>query len=118
MAKTPDPSPHPLERCGAASLTAILGLGVGALLALAARVVGIATSGPLVVMGTVALFALFGAALPRVSMSLAEAVVHALFGAATLGRGSRPDRLAPRWLRIAFWVGAIGAGLLCRWLWH
>jgi len=100
-------SPEPLERLGVASICALLGVVVGAIVCMVLLALHRSFSMPLVVPSVAGLLAIVGFAAPRAAMNCAEAAVHFAVGVLTFRRSPQPDSSAPTWLKVA-----LGAGLL------
>lgn len=111
-APAPPERPSTLERLGAAGLGGLLGLILG-ILAFAARAAMSpnAESPALVAVVTLAV-ALLGFVAPRLLWTVVEGGLHLFSGSVLVWLGVGPDAASPRWLRIAFVVGAVGALVL------
>ena len=100
-------------RAGSAAAGMLAGLVLGFFLAIAALVVFHVNAFPHFVFGGTALGVLVGLLFPEAARSLAEGTVHffiGLFSASAHGE-VEPNRDAPDWLKVLFWLGLV-AGLV------
>ena len=104
--------PPPTEvaiRVGSAAAGMLAGLVLGFFLAIAALVVFQADAFPHFVFGGAALGLLVGLLFPQAARSLAEGAVHFFIGlfSATAHGEIEPNRDAPDWLKVLFWLGLV-----------